>query len=64
MMVSHGTFLEPYRDKGYVHFYKLQEIKKLFKTFKIISIEKSERTENNRKDKIIHWIIICNNRQH
>ena len=64
MLVSDGTFLEPYQNKGYIHFYKLQEIKKLFKTFNIISIEKSERTENNRKDKIIHWIVVCNKRQH
>lgn len=57
MIVSEGTFMAPYMSKGYVHFYKLSEIRKLFKNYS--SIERSERTENNMKDKIIHWVISC-----
>lgn len=59
IIVSAGTYNKPFEGKGYVHFYKLSAIKRLFSDFKLLSIEKSERTENNRRDKIIHWIISC-----
>jgi ubiquinone/menaquinone biosynthesis C-methylase UbiE len=49
MLVAGGSWKEPYLGKGYVHFYKLSEVKKLFEKFKNISIEKSMRTYNNRK---------------
>jgi len=58
IIVGDGTTNKRLFDKkGFIHFYKINEIKKMFKGFEIISIEKSMRTENNRKEKIIHWII-------
>ena len=59
MVVATGTFYGPFKNTGYVHFYKLREIKKLFKFFKILSIEQNERTKNNMKDKVIHWNVTC-----
>jgi len=38
----------------------LNEVKALFKNFRIY-IERSERTYNNRKNKVIHWVISAEN---
>jgi ubiquinone/menaquinone biosynthesis C-methylase UbiE len=57
MLVASGSWLNPYLEEGYVHFYKLYEVKKLFKKFKNVNIEKSIRTYNNRKNRIIHWVV-------
>lgn len=60
IMIGKGTTNKNlFHDKGHIHFYKLNEIRRLFNGFKIISIEKSERTENNRKENIIHWVVTC-----
>ena len=62
LMSADGSYNGPFKGKGYNHFFKLPEIKKLFKNFKIISIEQSTRTMENRKHKIINWIVICENK--
>jgi len=64
MLASVGIWKGPYVGKGYVHFYKLSEIGELFKNFKILSIEKSERTYYNRKRKIAHWVVFMEKRIH
>lgn len=46
-------------NKGHIHYFKLNETRKLFKNLGIKNIEKSFRTENNRKNKIYHWILTC-----
>lgn len=57
ILVAKGTYLKPYYGKGHVHFYILTEIKKLFKKFDSLTIERIERTMNNRKVRAIHWIV-------
>ena len=59
MLVSEGSWKEPYSGKGYVHFYKLPEVEKLFEQFRLLNIETSERTYNNRTNKITHWVVCC-----
>jgi SAM-dependent methyltransferase len=57
MLASDGTWREPFEGKGYVRFYKLRDVKELFRNFEIISLERSERTYCNRTKKIRHWIV-------
>jgi ubiquinone/menaquinone biosynthesis C-methylase UbiE len=57
MLTATGTWKRPSVGQGYVHHYKLSEVKRLFKNFKVLGIEKSERTYNNRKKKVIHWVV-------
>lgn len=57
IMVGNGTHHSTYLDKGFVHYYKLNEIKKIFKQFKIVGLEKSDRTDNNMTDVVKHWIV-------
>jgi 2-polyprenyl-3-methyl-5-hydroxy-6-metoxy-1,4-benzoquinol methylase len=63
IIIGNGTTNESlFKKKGFIHFYKISEIKKIFKEFEIISIEKSDRTENNQKEKITHWMVTCRKR--
>lgn len=60
ILITKGTSkLKGFQNKGYIHYYELTELKKIFKPLNIKNIEKLERTENNRKDKVIHWILFC-----
>jgi SAM-dependent methyltransferase len=57
MLACDGTWTEPFEGKGYVRFYKLKDVKELFRNFEIISLERSERTHLNRTKKIRHWVV-------
>ena len=61
LMSAVGSYNGPFKGKGYNHFFKLAELKKLFKIFNVLSIEQSVRTMDNRKHKIINWIVTCKN---
>jgi 2-polyprenyl-3-methyl-5-hydroxy-6-metoxy-1,4-benzoquinol methylase len=63
IIVGKGTKSELFMNKGFIHYYTKNEIKKLYKQFKIISIEKLIRTENNCKDTIYHWVVHCENKK-
>jgi len=60
ILVGNGTTKSDlFKNKGFIHYYTLEEIKKKFCIFDILSIDKSMRTEKNRKEKIFQWVVLC-----
>ena len=57
MLASYGSWTEPFEGKGYLKFYKINDVNQLFKNFSILSSETSERTYCNRTKKIKHWVV-------
>jgi SAM-dependent methyltransferase len=59
--IEPGTFTD-YRDfdlkgLGIIHFFRQSEVEKLFSIFKTVHCEYSERTFNDRRKKITHWVV-------
>lgn len=62
IIIGRGSWRGPFKDKGYVHFFALDEVKSVLGKFKNLKIERIERTENNMRNKIIHWVVVCEKR--
>jgi hypothetical protein len=60
MIIARGSWKGPFKDKGYVHFFTLDEVELILEKFKNVEIERTERTENCMRNRITHWIVNCN----
>jgi len=60
MIIARGSWKGPFKDKGYVHFFTLDEVELILEKFKKLEIERTERTENCMRNRITHWIVNCN----
>lgn len=49
----------PYNGQGKIHFFTEPEIRRLLASneFKNVEVERSARTVNNQKTKIVHWVV-------
>ncbi|UCC91688.1 MAG: class I SAM-dependent methyltransferase [Candidatus Aenigmatarchaeota archaeon] len=59
--IENNTFTNiregPHKDQGVIHFSSKEELNDFFKKFKNVEIEYSERSVDNRRYLISHWIV-------
>jgi SAM-dependent methyltransferase len=59
--IEPNTFIDitegPYAGKGETHFFSEEEIRRILSQFSNVQIETAERSMENRKHKIAHWVV-------